>query len=527
MRPQPLDASPGTFLTHHVVVPAAVIAMASSFLFFLVDLRSAYLGGGPSLKWIGFCFVVATVLNERYGRSSDEAHLKGFYTLALAAATAFVLLVAPWETPPGRFEAKLANLLILAVVWHFATRVTRELSPETGRDAGESILAKLDLLLIDPWRSDETLEAESPPEPQEAPPVKLRNPAVTVARLAAAALLVFALGEPIILGATPQTGPRALAAVVVFLFSTSIVLAAGSALDALRRAEAAGGRVAPGVIPGRMGLAALLLGAVLAAALAMPGLSFQGTGRLRPPVSQQEGVEQERGNQETEHAGRPGPGVPGEVTGSYLRSDKGDPSKESAPQGSYDEIPVEPSRLAKPAAGPAGDLSGWLAAAGKWFLIPLILPLIVLGIWRFMRRRPHLKKRKEKGARRRRSLLDRLTGLLGRLPLFRRRTRAGADPLAGLDDLSERPAREAVLAAYHRFLVLLESLGHTRPARATPYETLQGLPPHLQPLEGPARTLTDLYVLAAYAAEPVERGDRERAIGVLREMRGLVERPGG
>ena len=29
---QPLDASPATFLTHHVVVPAAVIAMAASFL---------------------------------------------------------------------------------------------------------------------------------------------------------------------------------------------------------------------------------------------------------------------------------------------------------------------------------------------------------------------------------------------------------------------------------------------------------------------------------------------------------------
>ena len=52
--------------THHAVVPAAVIAMVASLLFYLVDVRSAFLGGGPSLKWIGFCFAVATVLIERF-----------------------------------------------------------------------------------------------------------------------------------------------------------------------------------------------------------------------------------------------------------------------------------------------------------------------------------------------------------------------------------------------------------------------------------------------------------------------------
>lgn len=87
----------------------------------------------------------------------------------------------------------------------------------------------------------------------------------------------------------------------------------------------------------------------------------------------------------------------------------------------------------------------------------------------------------------------------------------------------DRPAREAVLAAYHRFLAVLESLGHSRPERATPYEILGGLPPHLQQLAEPARTLTDLYVLAAYAAEPVERGAGEQAIRALQEIRGLLE----
>ncbi len=508
---QPLDDdSPATFLTHHVVVPVAVIAMAASFLFFLVDLRSAFLGGGPSLKWIGFCFVVATVLNERYGRSSDDASLQRFYTLALATATAFALLVAPWDQPPGGFGEKLANLLILAVIWHFATRVTRELSPETGRAAGPGVLAHLDLLFIDPWRSDDAEVPESPPPP----PVKPRNPAAMVARLAAAALLVFALGEPIVLGAAPQTGPKALAAVVVFLFSTGVALAAGSALDTLRRAEAAGARVAPSLVPGRMALAALLLSVVLAAALAMPGLSFEGTGRLRPPVAKGEGAEQDRGNQETEHAGRPDGSEPGEVTGSYLRSDSGDPSQEASPQGTYGEGPRGFREVLKSSGESAKGLADWLAGAGMWLLIPLLLPLTALGVWGLVRRWRRWAKRKEAGNRR--SLRDRLAGLL---PRPRRR-----DPLAGLDGLLEQPSRDAVLAAYHRFLSLLENLGHARPARATPYETLRELPPRLQSLEGPARTLTDLYVLAAYAAEPVEPGAGVQAVTALREMRGLMEK---
>ena len=71
-----------------------------------------------------------------------------------------------------------------------------------------------------------------------------------MARLAGVAFATFALGEPVLLRAAPQTGMRALAAVIVFLFSTGVVLAAGSSLDALRRAERAGGRQIPRFCPG-------------------------------------------------------------------------------------------------------------------------------------------------------------------------------------------------------------------------------------------------------------------------------------
>jgi hypothetical protein len=124
-----------THFTHHAVVPAAIIAMVASLLFYLVDVRSAFLGGGPSLKWIGFCFAVATVLIERYRHQGvmGDADLQGCYTVALLGATVLVMLVAPWEEHSASAGERLANLLIIAAVWRFATGVTRGLSPEADR----------------------------------------------------------------------------------------------------------------------------------------------------------------------------------------------------------------------------------------------------------------------------------------------------------------------------------------------------------------------------------------------------------
>lgn len=512
-----LDESPATFFTHHVVVPAAVIAMVASFLFYLVDVRSAFLGGGPALKWIGFCFAVATVLIERYGRSGEDAYLHGFYTWALAGATALVMLAAPWETQKRNPWETLANLVIVAAVWHFATRVTRGLSPEAGKDVrGKGVFAR-DLLGMEPWQTEGARETASRPSRRsKAPPAVPRNPAATVARLAAGALLAFALGEPVLLVASPRIGEKALAAVVVFLFSTGIVLAAGSALAALRRVEAAGGYVSPRLVPGRVALAALLLGMVLASALAMPGLRFQGTGQLRPPTARGRGVDGDRGYQGTENPGQPASKIPDQVQGSEAPS---------LPGGAGQDSLQDPSQSSRSPGARAGGLLGWLGVAGEWLRIPVILILLGLGLWGLFRLWPLLKGWRNRAAHRWRALLDRLAGLLDRLPRPRRPSRPAADPLTGLEALLDLPSREAVLAAYHRFLALLEGLGHNRSEKATPYEILNGLPQYLHPLEASARTLTDLYVLAAYAAEPVEPGAREQAVTALQEIRGL--RDGG
>lgn len=495
--------SPITLLTLHVVVPAAIIAMVVSLLFYLVDVRSAFLGGGPGIKWVGFCFAVATVLIERYGRTSSDAENHGCFTGALAIATLMVLLVAPWGGTAGE---RAANLLIAAAIWYFATGVTRGMSSKADRPSSKEFLLGLDAVGAEEWYR-ERAKARAERAKKKKSEV-LKNPAASVARLALLALLAFALGEPVLLQAEPQTGERALLSMIVFLFATGVVLSAGSTLDTLRRAERAGAlQVSPGLVPGRLVLAGALLAAVLAAALAIPGIEYRGTGRLRPPSDPGEGIDKDRGYQEGEQ-------LKGSPTGQQdPRGTGGDRSRNS-------NVPEGNPGVANPAAGALG----LLAAAGKWLLYPLILVLALAGLWALFRLWPLLAGWRGRISDRLRDLLARLAGLFARRPKGRRKD-WGADPLANLEDLAGLPPREAVLTGYLRFLALLDRLGHPRPEKATPYEVLHGLPPSLRNLEDPVRTLTDLYVQAAYAAEPVELGARESAILALKGIRGLMEKP--
>lgn len=361
-----------THFTHHAVVPAAVIAMVASLLFYLVDVRSAFLGGGPALKWIGFCFAVATVLIERfrYQGALGDADLQGCYTAALLGATVLVMLVAPWEEHSASAGERLANLLIIAAVWRFATGVTRGLSPEADRPSRPGLRHYgLERLRVEAWQRRREVETGLPgpllslrqEKPRPVPP----NPSAAVARLAGLALLAFALGEPVLLNAAPQTGVRAQAAVVVFLFATGVVLAAGSALDTLRRAERAGAQVAAGVVPRRLALAGALLMVVLIASLAMPGVHFQGSGRLRPPTSQGEDEEKDRGYQ----------------TGDKIDKLGQRPPQESGSQGRKPN-PRGESRSSQAAAvlgGPAAAMLNLLGLLAKWLIVPLVLALILGG----------------------------------------------------------------------------------------------------------------------------------------------------
>jgi len=483
-------------VTHHVVIPMAIIAMVAALLFYLVDVRSAFLGGGPSLKWIGLCFATATVLTERYRRSSDLADLEGCYKMALAGATVLALLIEPWETRSSGLLAKLANLLIIAAVWRFATGITGSLSPEAEPDGELRFLRRLHL--------ETSLRANRGvrPEPTEkrasaVPP----NPAAAVARLAAVALLAFALGEPILLEAAPHVGERALAAVIVFLLATGVTLAAGSSMGTLRRVERAGGSFSPNLVAGRVGLAAVLMVIVLAAALAVPGIEVRGTGRLRPPAPPGTATDSDGVYLEGE--------TPGGTSASPTGEQPGNPR-------AWNRGPLGPPRelLGETGLGSTSPFLGGLTSLGKWLLVPLILALVAAGLYALVRLAPRLKGWAGKAAERWRAFLARITERFrSRDP--RSTSKPGPDPLEHLDHLASLPAREAVLAAYHALLATCGRLGHPRPERSTPYEFLHALPSGLRSLESPARTLTDLYVNAAYGPGPVPPEDRDTALGAL------------
>ena len=272
-------------------------------------------------------------------------------------------------------------------------------------------------------------------------------------------------------------------------------------------------------MPKRLVLAGALLLVVLIASLAMPGIHFQGTGRLGPPTAQGEGEEKDRGYQRGDKTGELGQRPPQET-----RSQDGSQGRRQNPRSERRSSQVVAAVL----GGPAAAMLNLLGMLSKWLIVPLVLALILGGLWALLRLWPHLGGWWGRLTGRLRALLARLAGLFTR-PTRKAKEAAGINPLADLEGLDALPPREAVLAAYQRFLALLNFLGHPRPERTTPYELLQVLPRDLRRLEAPARSLTDLYVQAAYAAEPVEHGAREQAILSLRGMKGLLaaEPPGG
>lgn len=494
-----LAEQPAAIFVHHVVVPVAMIAMVAALLFFLLDLRSVFFGGSPALKWVGFCFVTATVLIARYGEMTYGAERQGCYTLALAAATITVMVVSPWESPQAGLAGPLVNAAIVLAVWRFATATTRGLSleGEDWRPLGRRLYG-LERLAFEEWQRQRDdvapVSAAARAKPEETR--RRGNPSAAVARLVVVALVVFALGEPIVLAGPPAVGERGLAAMIVFLFSTGAVLAAASAVAAYRRARRHGARTSVGAVPGRVAIGALLMVAILAVALAVPGVEYRGTGSLRRAAL-------EDGAQE----------------GEAESGERGEEGEAGEAEDSPEPPPSESS--AKRTASPAAALLEFLSGLGRLLRIPFLLALAALAGFALWRLGPRLATLWRGALKDRwRHLLDRLAALfrgLGRRP--RSTAAPRGDPLVDLGSLSALPPREAVLAAYGRLLAFFDRLGHPRPERQTPNEFQSYLARNFKHLAEPAGRLTAAYVKAAYSEEEVDSADRRDAIAALEELR--------
>lgn len=505
------DHDPMLLLVRHVVIPAAVIAMVSALLFFLLELRAVVVGPARALGWLGLCFTTATVLIVRYGRTDGDAGRQGCYTAGLLGATLVALVASPWESPGTGPAGSVVNALILLLVWRFATEVTRGLSLE-GEDwsAPRPRFYGLERRALEEWRRQRRPRragdrTERKPD-HRADRRSHRRPAVAVARLAAPALGLFAVGEPILLAGPPSAGEGGMAAMVVFLFATGVVLAAGSGVETLRRARRHRGRGSPLALPGRVAAGAAVAAVVLSVMLALPGVHFRGSGVLRPPDATADdragegGTEGEarRGRESREaaetSASEEGEGKPG-------RSDAGD----------------DPGKIEEPSAGPAAGLLGHLTSLGELLRIPFFLAVAVLVAVALWRLGPLLAAQRKRPRDLLRRLLDRLRKLL------RRRRRPPPppplpDPFRDLAAVESLPPRQAVAAVYGRFLDLLAVLGHPRDDPQTPLELQNALARRTPNLAEPAEQLTDLYLQAAYGDRPVTDDQRRQALALLDEL---------
>lgn len=501
--PRP-EADLGVTLTRHVVVPGAIVAMVTAFLFFLVDLRSVFLPSGSTLKWLGFWFVLATVLIARYGKLSSDRERQGCYTVFLGLAMALVLIVQPWEERSAGPLGTIANAAIVLAVWLYATRLTARLSTEgeEGSPDGKAHrLYGLERLEIEAWqrRQDDSRLAlrrqrEKAGEAQGEADAH-GNPSAAVARLAAAALAVFALGEPLVLAGPPAVGERALAATVVFLLASGLVLAAGSAVGVSRHARRLGGSVARRLVASRVAAAGLLMLVLLTVTLAVPGVAYRGSGELVPRPAP-EGVESRRGGGESK----------GEERGGGKAGGGG-----------------ESSRLGREAGRAVATATGMLdslTALGKLLVLPFLIAVFLGGLWVLSRLAPFLATMGLAGWR---GWLARLAATLGRR---RKKTerRRGRRISAHLDlgGLSSMEPRAAVITGYARLLASLEALGYARDCK-TPNEILEGLPGHLRRLRKPLERLTEIYVRAAYGRGKPEDRDRRETVGLLADMRRLLQ----
>lgn len=544
----------------HLVVPAALILMGYSFLSFLVEVRSVYFRGGGALKWLGFFFVVATVLIERYGRVSRRSSRQGMYSLALAAATLLVLVASPWDAPGSGWQAPVLNSLIILATWKLLTAVTGGVSQE-----GEDVALKgrrlygLERIALERFQRQRGAPRLLPVAPASAAP----RPTVLVARLAVIALVVFALAEPVLLAGVPEAGERGLTAMVLFFLATGMVLASCSFVELQRRLRRGGSHASSAGLAGRVAAAALLLVGILSLALGLPGIHYQGKNEITPAEEGESelmavreadgearpfGEDRGRGDAEGRNGGQAanpreagaGRAADGGRDGRQGAESAGRPMNEPAGQlpsleeqrklreswGSREDgarqSRGERAQRRSPGAWGA-SLLAFLGQLGKWLVVPVVLlglAIIAFAVWRLS---PYLL-RMSAGPK---SLFQRWLAWMARILGPRSRPRAGEDrfprePWENLEELGAMEPRLAIVEAYGRTLSFLHREGFPRAEGQTPEEFLSALPPRLHRPPEPLRALTVVYIRAAYGAETLEPGDRQRALEALRGLRRLL-----
>lgn len=548
----------------HGVLPFACIAMVCSLLFFLYDVRSVFLPGSLELKWIGVCFVVATVLTARYARLGGGMFSAGFYSSLLAFVTILVMAFSPWEAPQVGMIGPLSNAVIIGIVWRFAGRLTtllsKDLDPEDEPDERLFGLERLEMERLERLRDGERasiyeIGRRARRRRQSREGSDPRQARLAVLRLSALGLVIFALGEPALLAGHELAAQRALGAMIVFLASGALILGAASSMHNAERLKDLGGEPALWGIAGRLAVVTVCMVVVLSVALTTPGLSLRGRGDIAPvtPNWWVEETETSRGSEPQPDEGAEARSEQSEGDRQARESGDGDAGEEQGAQGAEgDAGPESDTSGASDASGSSdssdgadggqdgdssldpGSAAAVLARLGHWLKWPLLVAVALVALisaWRSAGHWSSLLKAFWQGFWN--SLRGAWAGLF-RFGFFRRSEGRGADGkglrpprdlstvFKDLDGLLDLEPREAVLVAYGRMLDVWRAAGHQPAENQTPAELVVSLPRSLAAVREPSGRLTDIYVRAAFGHQPTPVEDRRAAVDVLRELRQIL-----
>lgn len=518
---------PDVTLIHHVVVPGAIIAMVGSLLFFLLDLRAAFVDGSFSLKWIGLCFVVATVLIARYSRLMGQPDNASLYSGALGGATFVAMAMSPWEPAQTKAWGPLLNGLALFVTWRFASRLTSNLSADLDHRARRRRrLYGLERQAFESVRKQQQAAGRAGFRlPLGGGKKSDSESAVrSIARLTLFGLAIFALGEPILRLAQPELAGKALASMVAFVIAAGTLLGAASVAAQQRRLERLHASAPWTLVTGRVLSALALTVVVLTLALQMPGVHVEGSGELRPkPADGRMGDGEASRNDPSESEDPP------DSDGETEPAERGEESSASR----RSETRETTSRGTSP-PNPSFSFVSSLAQLGaflRWPILVLVVIVVTVVVVRWIARQDSLGTALAKllgGVMRRLGgqLADawqRLGKSLSLLRFWRRgrkgKTRRRGDPFASMAELRGREPGPAIIGAYAVLQAALSDLGHARSAEVTPLEYYRAIPGILQRLRPSAERLTRLYLLAAYAPAQLGDAQRKQALDALEELR--------
>ncbi len=519
-------ASASAVLIGHLVIPAAAIAMVSSLLFFFYDLRSVYLPGSNQLKWVGFCFVFAAVLIARYGRMAGGAIPPSLYSGGLVVATVVTMSISPWEAPEVGLLGPITNLLIIAVIWRFSRRLTISLSGDLDpHDEPERRLFGLERLEMERLKKSHAAGPVSVYElgrrRRRAERKKSGDPEQAIRSVIAlilVGLLLFALGEPILLAGHPAAAQHALGAMILFLLSSALLLSAASSMRNISRLRALGTKASLAGIGGRLMATAVFMVVLLAVTLTTPGLSFTGSGQIIALEAEGPGVEggDDRGSAEDS---------PSEDVTRDTEAQRSQDFQENQAQGGETEAASgSQAQSASAVVQTMGSLGSYL----RWPVLFLAALLILFAIWRLTPTLLALWKDGKLGAMFS-SLLDGLRRLLANLlPTFKSRSgSAGAKgsrakigvSFEGLEGLAQLAPQEAVLNAYGRMLNAWALAGFEPAENLTPTEKVASLPGSLKGMREPCGKLTEIYLRSAFGDQPTPASDRQQVIVQLQQLR--------